>query len=249
MISQTLMEKLLQLRLPAFRDGLREQISNPQYAQLSFEDRLLLLVDLECNRRLDSRTKRRLKLADFPMQATVEDLDFSPERGLERRLVLELSQCNWIDQALNILVSGATGTGKSFVACSLGTAAIRLGYSVRYFRTARFLLSLTRARQEGSYLNLLRSLSRTDVLILDDWMRDPVPLSAAQDLLEVFDDRFGKSATIIAAQVPVSAWHARFPDPTLADALLDRTVHNAYQLPLLGDSQRKLRASRTLSHT
>lgn len=249
MISQTLMEKLLQLRLPAFRDGLREQISNPQYAQLSFEDRLLLLVDLECNRRLDSRTKRRLKLADFPMQATVEDLDFSPERGLERRLVLELSQCNWVDQALNILVSGATGTGKSFVACSLGTAAIRLGYSVRYFRTARFLLSLTRARQEGSYLNLLRSLSRTDVLILDDWMRDPVPLSAAQDLLEVFDDRFGKSATIIAAQVPVSAWHARFPDPTLADALLDRTVHNAYQLPLLGDSQRKLRAARTLSHT
>ena len=248
MISQTLMEKLLELRLPAFRDGLREQISNPQYAQLSFEDRLLLLVDLECNRRLDSRTKRRLKLADFPMQATVEDLDFSPERGLERRLVLELSQCNWIDQALNILVSGATGTGKSFVACSLGTAAIRLGYSVRYFRTARFLLSLTRARQEGSYLNLLRSLSRTDVLILDDWMRDPIPLSAAQDLLEVFDDRFGKSATIIAAQVPVSAWHARFPDPTLADALLDRTVHNAYQLPLLGDSQRKLRAARTLSH-
>ena len=248
MISQTLMEKLLELRLPAFRDGLREQISNPQYAQLSFEDRLLLLVDLECNRRLDSRTKRRLKLADFPMQATVEDLDFSPERGLERRLVLELSQCNWVDQALNILVSGATGTGKSFVACSLGTAAIRLGYSVRYFRTARFLLSLTRARQEGSYLNLLRSLSRTDVLILDDWMRDPIPLSAAQDLLEVFDDRFGKSATIIAAQVPVSAWHARFPDPTLADALLDRTVHNAYQLPLLGDSQRKLRAARTLSH-
>ena len=182
MISQTLMEKLLQLRLPAFRDGLREQISNPQYAQLSFEDRLLLLVDLECTRRLDSRTKRRLKLADFPMQATVEDLDFSPERGLERRLVLELSQCNWVDQALNILVSGATGTGKSFVACSLGTAAIRLGYSVRYFRTARFLLSLTRARQEGSYLNLLRSLSRTDVLILDDWMRDPIPLSAAQDL-------------------------------------------------------------------
>ena len=208
MISQTLMEKLLQLRLPAFRDGLREQISNPQYAQLSFEDRLLLLVDLECTRRLDSHTKRRLKLADFPMQATVEDLDFSPERGLERRLVLELSQCNWVDQALNILVSGATGTGKSFVACSLGTAAIRLGYSVRYFRTARFLLSLTRARQEGSYLNLLRSLSRTDVLILDDWMRDPVPLSAAQDLLEVFDDRFGKSATIIAAQVPVSACHA-----------------------------------------
>jgi len=249
MISQTLMDKLLQLRLPAFRDGLREQISNPQYAELSFEDRLLLLVDLECNRRLDSRTKRRLKLAEFPMRATVEDLDFSPERGLERHLVLELAQCNWIDKALNILVLGATGTGKSYLACALGVAACRSGYSVRYLHTARFLHTLTRARQDGSYLNLLRSLSKTEVLILDDWMRDPIQLSSAQDLLEVFDDRFGKSATIIISQVPVSDWHARFPDPTLADAILDRTIHNAYKLTLLGDSQRKLRGFRTMSHT
>jgi DNA replication protein DnaC len=248
MISQTLMEKLLQLHLPAVRDGLREQISNPQYAQLSFEDRLLLLVELECNRRLDSRTKRRLKQAEFPMQATVEDLDFSPERGLERRLVLELAQCNWVDKALNILVSGATGTGKSYLACALGVAACKLGYSVRYLHTARFLHTLSRTRQDGSYLNLLRSLQKTEVLILDDWMRDPIPLSAAQDLLEVFDDRFGKSATIISAQVPVSDWHARFPDPTLADAILDRTVHNAYCLALRGDSQRKLRGPRSLAH-
>ena len=249
MISQTLMDKLLQLRLPAFRDGLREQISNPQYAELSFEDRLLLLVDLECNRRLDSRTKRRLKLAEFPMRATVEDLDFSPERGLERHLVLELAQCNWVDKALNILVLGATGTGKSYLACALGVAACRSGYSVRYLHTARFLHTLTRARQDGSYLNLLRSLSRTEVLILDDWMRDPIQLSSAQDLLEVFDDRFGNTATIIISQVPVSDWHARFPDPTLADAILDRTIHNAYKLTLLGDSQRKLRGFRTISHT
>ncbi len=249
MISQTLMDKLLQLRLPAFRDGLHEQISNPQYAGLSFEDRLLLLVELECNRRLDSRTKRRLKLAEFPMRATVEDLDFSPERGLDRRLVLELAQCNWIEKALNILVLGATGTGKSYLACALGVAACRSGYSVRYLHTARFLHTLTRARQDGSYLNLLRSLSRTEVLILDDWMRDPIQLSSAQDLLEVFDDRFGNSATIIISQVPVSDWHARFPDPTLADAILDRTIHNSYRLSLLGDSQRKLRGFRTMSHT
>jgi len=249
MISQTLMEKLLQLRLPAFRDGLREQISNPQYAELSFEDRLLLLVELECNRRLDSRTKRRLKLAEFPMRAAVEELDFSPERGLERHLVLELAQCNWVDKALNILVLGATGTGKSYMACALGVAACRSGYSARYLHTARFLHTLTRARQDGSYLNLLRSLSRTEVLILDDWMRDPIQLSSAQDLLEVFDDRFGNTATIIISQVPVSDWHARFPDPTLADAILDRTIHNAYRLTLLGDSQRKLRGFRTISHT
>jgi DNA replication protein DnaC len=249
MISQTLMEKLLQLRLPAFRDGLQEQISNPQYAQLSFEDRLLLLVELEWNRRLDSRTKLRMKLAGFPMRATVEELDFSPERGLERRMILELSQCNWVDKALNILVLGATGTGKSYLASALGSSACSLGYSVRYLHTARFLHTLTRARQDGSYLIFLRSLSKIEVLILDDWMRDPIQLSSAQDLLEVFDDRFGKTATIIISQVPVSDWHSRFPDPTLADAILDRTIHNAYRLSILGDSQRKLRGFRAMSHT
>lgn len=249
MISQTLMDKLLQLRLPAFRDGLREQISNPQYAELSFEDRLLLLVELECNRRLDSRTKRRFKQAEFPIMAMIEDLDFSPERKMDRRLVLELAQCSWIDKALNVIVEGATGTGKSFLACALGTAACRLGYSARYLHTARFLLTLQHARQDGSYLQYLRSLSRIDVLILDDWMRDPIQISAAQDLLEVFDDRFGRSATIIASQVPISDWHARFPDPTLADAILDRSIHNAYQISLQGNSQRKIRGFRTISHT
>jgi DNA replication protein DnaC len=249
MISPTLMDKLLQLRLPAFRDGLREQVSNPQYAELSFEDRLLLLVELECDRRLDSRTRRRFKQAEFPIMAMIEDLDFSPERKMDRRLVLELAQCSWIDKALNVIVEGATGTGKSFLACALGTAACRLGYSVRYLHTARFLLTLQHARQDGSYLQYLRSLSRIDVLILDDWMRDPIQISAAQDLLEVFDDRFGRSATIIASQVPISDWHARFPDPTLADAILDRSIHNAYQISLQGDSQRKIRGFRTISHT
>jgi len=131
----------------------------------------------------------------------------------------------------------------------LGTAACRSGYSVRYLHTARFLLTLHHARQEGSYLQYLRSLSRIDVLILEDWMRDPIQISSAQDLLEVFDDRFGRSATIIASQVPISDWHARFPDPTLADAILDRSIHNAYRISLQGDSQRKIRGFRTISHT
>lgn len=249
MISQTLLDKLLELRLTAFREGLRDQSSNPHYADLSFEERLLLLVELECTHRSDNRIKRRLKLAEFPMPAAIEDLDFSPERELDRRLILELAQCNWIDKALNILILGATGTGKSFLACSLGVAACRLGYSVRYVRTSRFLHSLAQDRQDGSYLNFLRSLNKTKMLILDDWMRDPIHLTAAQDLLEVFDDRFGKSATLIVSQVPVADWHARFPDPTLADALLDRTIHNAYRLSLLGDSQRKLRGNRSMPHT
>ena len=249
MISQTLLDKLLELRLPTFREGLREQSSNPHYADLSFEERLLLLVDLECTHRSGGRIKRRLKLADFPMSATIEDLDFSPERGLDRRMILELAQCSWIDKALNILILGATGTGKTFLASSLGVASCRLGYSVRYVRTSRFLHSLAQARQDGSYLNFLRSLNKADVLILDDWMRDPIQLSAAQDLLEVFDDRFGKTATLIVSQVPVADWHLRFPDPTLGDAILDRTIHNAYRLSLLCDSQRKLRGNRTMPHT
>jgi DNA replication protein DnaC len=249
MISQTLMEKLLQLRLPAFREGLQEQVSNPQYANLAFEDRLLLLVDLECTRRSENRTRRRFKLAEFPMQARIEDLDFSPERSLDRRLILELALCNWIDKSLNVIIEGATGTGKSFLACALGAAACKLGFSVRYFHMARFLLSLTLARQNGTFLNTLRSLSRIDVLIFDDWLRDPLSIPSAQDLLEIFDDRFGRSSMIIASQIPISDWHARFPDPTLADAILDRSVHNAFRIALLGDSQRKLRGFRTNSHT
>ena len=204
----------------------------------------MLLVDMECARRLDHRTTYRIKLANFPMRASIEDLDFSADRGLDRRLILELSQCNWIDKALNMIISGATGTGKSFPACAFGTTACRMGYSVHYLHTARFLFTLEHARQEGSYLNFLRSISKSDVLILDDWIQDPVQLSSAQDLLEVFDE-----STIIVSQVPVSDWYSRFPDPTLADAILDRTVHNAYRLSLLGDSQRKIRGFRTILHT
>lgn len=249
MIQQTLYEKLLQLRLPAFRSGLQEQASNPQYAELSFEERLLLLVEQECTRRADSRLKRRLKEADFPFRATVPDLDFDPDRGLDRRQVLELAHSTWIDQALNILVLGATGTGKTFVSSALGHAACQAGYSVRYVRTSRLLLSLERAHKDGSYLTQLRSLTKSSLLIFDDWLRDPVQLSAAQHLLEIFDDRFGKASTLIATQLPVSEWHARFPDPTIADAILDRLVHNAHRLNLEGESQRKLRSFRSMPHS
>lgn len=244
-----LFDKLLRLRLPAFREGLREQQANPKYVELSFEERLALLVEQECIRRHNNRIRRVLHVAAFPMHATLEDLDLSPERGLDRRNVLELGQCAWIGNHLNILVLGPTGGGKSFLACALGTSAIRLGYSVRYFRTARLLHALGQARQDASYPTLLRSLARTDLLILDDWMRDEITSANAQDILEVLDDRYGQASTIVASQMPVTDWFPQIPNPTLADAILDRLVHNAYRLQLEGESQRKLRAIRSMPNT
>jgi len=246
---QTLDDQLHELRLSAFRDALREQQASPQYTDLPFEDRLALLVDAECSQRRENRVKRNIRAAGFPMQAALEDLDFSPSRGLERRFILELGQCHWVASRQNILVYGPTGGGKSFLASAFGVAAVRLGFTVRYHRTSRLLHTLTIARQDGSLTHLLRSLAKTNLLILDDWMRDAISTQNAQDILEVLDDRFGHSATLIASQVPVADWHLRIPDPTLADAILDRLVHNAQRIHLEGESQRKLRSQRSMSNT
>lgn len=246
---QTLDDQLHELRLSAFRAALREQQSNSQYSDLSFEDRLSLLVDAECSQRRENRVKRNIRIAGFPMQAALEDLDFSPGRGLDRRFILELGQCTWISSRQNVLIFGSTGSGKSFLATAYGVAAARLSFSVRYHRASRLLHALTIARQDGSLTHLMRSLAKTNLLVLDDWMRDPISVQNAQDILEVLDDRFGHSATLIASQVPVADWHVRIPDPTLADAILDRLVHNAQRVHLEGESQRKIRAQRSMSHT
>jgi len=249
MLIQPLLDKLIQLRLPAFRDGLQEQLGNPKYAELAFEERLALLVDRECTGRHDRRTQRRIKLANLPQPASIEDLDLSPGRGLDRRLLLELAQCIWIASHLNTLVLGPTGGGKTYLACALGLAAALNNYSVRYFRTSRLLYQLAQSHQNGSYPALLASLAKLDLLILDDWMRDPITAPNTQNLLEVMDDRFGRASTIVASQVPVADWYARFPDPTLGDAILDRIVHNAYRLNLEGESQRKIRSAVPMSST
>jgi DNA replication protein DnaC len=242
MTDTVLFDKLLKLRLPAFREGLREQQNDPRYLELTFEERLSLLVDQECTRRHDNHIRHALYVAAFPMRAAPEELDLSPARGLDRRQVLELQQCAWIGSHLNTLVLGPTGSGKSFVACCLGTSAVRLGYSVRYFHTSRLLHTLEQTRQDNAYSHLLRSLARTDLLILDDWMRDPLSQPNAQDILEILDDRFGHTSTIVIAQMPVNEWFSQIPNPTLADAILDRLIHTAYRLQLSGESQRKLRS-------
>lgn len=245
---QSLLERLTILRLPAFRAGLEEQLHSPRYAELPFEDRLALLVDLEITRRQDRRLQRRIKLASFPTRAEIQDVDLSPTRGLERRVVLELAQGEWIARHLNLFILGPTGVGKSFLAAAIGNSACRLGYSVRYYRTARLLQLLAKARADPRQ-ELLTDLAHTDLLILDDWLRDPPTLDQAKDLLEILDDRFGHSATLVVSQIPVPEWYPCFPNPTVADAILDRLVHNAHRLNLEGESQRKLRSPLRMSST
>lgn len=240
MLTQPLLEKLDKLRLFGFRRALEEQRNHPQYAELSFEERLGLLIDIETTRRENNHLLTRLKAARFPLQATLEDLDLSAQRGLKRTQVLELAQAAWVGRHLNLLILGATGVGKTYLACALGRAACESEFSVRYQRTSRLLLTLELAQADGSYPQFLRSLSRIHLLILDDWLRDPLSRSQARDLLEILDDRYGRSATLISTQVPVTDWHARIPDPTISDAVLDRLIHNAYRLELKGDSMRKV---------
>ena len=215
---QPLLERLTILRLPAFRAGLEEQLHNPHYADLTFEDRLAILVDLEITRRQDRRLQRRIKLAHFLFQADPQDIDLSPSRGLDRRFILELAQGDWIAHHLNLFVLGPTGVGKSFLATALGQSACRLGYSVRYFRTARLLFLLAKARTDPQQ-QLLEDLAQTDLLILDDWLRDPPTIDQAKDLLEVLDDRFSHLSTLVVSQIPVPEWYPCFPNPTVADAI------------------------------
>jgi DNA replication protein DnaC len=249
MTLQTLYDQLLELRIPAFRQALQEQQSNPQFTELAFEERLSLLVDHECTQRRENRIRRNLHAAAFPLSASLEELELSPGRGLERRTILELGQCNWISSRQNIIVLGPTGSGKTFLACAFGKAAARSGFTVRYHRTSRLLHTLSQVRSDGSLTNMLRSLAKCSLLVLDDWMRDAISIQDAQDILEVLDDRFGHTATLIATQVPIPDWHRRIPDPTLADAILDRLVHNAHRIELKGESQRKLRAKRNMANT
>ena len=239
MTLQAIYDQLHELRLSAFRDALREQQTNPKYNELTFEDRLALLVDHECAQPRENRIRRNIRLANFPMQAAIEDVDFSPARGLERRLILELAQCGWVSRRHNLIVLGPTGRGKSYLASAFGVAAVRNGFTIRHHRTTRLLHTLTLARQDGSLTNLLRALAKTHLLILDDWMRDTITIQNAQDILEVLDDRFGHSSTLIASQVPVSDWHLRIPDLTLADAILDRLVHNAQRIQLEGENRKE----------
>jgi DNA replication protein DnaC len=242
MLTHPTLEKLQTLKLTGMVKGLEEQLRMTGLEDLSFEERLGLLVDREVTERASRRLKDRLAKARLRHTAAVEDVDLPAPRGLDRSVFLTLCSCQWVTQHLNVLITGKTGTGKSFVACALAQKACREGFTAIYHRVPRLLAELGTAKADGRYPKLLASLARTDVLVLDDLCLHPFTDAQRRDLLEILEDRYGRRSTVVTSQVPVSSWHEAIGDATLADAVLDRLVHNAYELKLKGESRRKNRA-------
>lgn len=239
MLAHPTHERLIALGLSGMAKAFEDQRRSPDIAALSFEERIGLMVDREAGDREAKRLVARLKFAGLRQNAAVEDIDLRTPRGIDRALLQKLAVGDWIDRAEGLLITGPTGVGKSWIACALGHKACRDGRSVLYHRMPRLFEALALAHGDGRHARLLKALARVQLLILDDWGLAPLAPEQRRDLLEIMDDRHGRAATIVTSQLPVDAWHATIGDPTLADAILDRLVHNAHRLTLKGDSMRK----------
>jgi DNA replication protein DnaC len=239
MLRHPTLDKLQALRLPGMLKALTEQQQMPDINSLGFEERLGLLVDREMTERENRRLATRLKKASLRQSASLEDLDFKSSRGLDRALILSLVACTWIARGINVLICGPTGVGKSYLACALAHKACLQGYSALYLRLPRLFEELRLAKADGRYGKLMLAYAKTDLLVLDDWGLAPMADPQRRDLLELLEDRYGKRSTIVTSQLPVSAWHEAIGDPTFADAILDRLIHNAHKIELKGDSMRK----------
>jgi DNA replication protein DnaC len=242
MLLHPAVESLKALRLFGMVKALENQLNQPQIENMSFEERLSLMVDKEISDRENRKLQTRLRNAFLKQEASVENIDYRASRGIDKKLLLTLANCQWIKMQRNILIVGATGTGKTYLACALAHKACLEGSSVYYSRLPRLLPELALARGDGSYNKKMKQLLKAEVLILDDWGLAPLTDEQRRDLLEVIDDRHEKCSTIVTSQLPIKLWHDAIGDKTLADAILDRLMHNAYRLELKGDSMRKSRA-------
>lgn len=242
MLTHPTLEKLHTLRFTGMALGLEEQLRTPDIAELDFDERLGLLVDREVNARDDRRLKTRLRKARLPQNACVEDIDYRHRRGLDKSLMQSLIAGGWLRHRQNLLITGKTGVGKSWLASALANKACRDGFSALYVRLPRLLGELEIARGDGRYTRMLATFARIDLLVLDDWGLTPLGDVHRRDIIEILEDRHGHRSTIVTSQLPVDSWHEYIGEPTLADAILDRLVHNAHRLTLKGESMRKKNA-------
>ncbi len=243
MLTQPTLEQLTGMRLGAMAHAWQGQQEDPAMEELGFDERLALLVDAEWTDRQNKRLDRLLRAAKLRLSgACLEDIEYAKERKLEKSLLRQLAAGRWIEAHQNVVITGATGVGKTYLACALAQQACRLGYRVLYRRAPRLFDELTLARADGSYPRLLARFARTDVLVLDDWGLVPVQDMERRDLLEIMEDRHGLRSTIWTSQIPVAQWHDHVGDPTIADAICDRLLHNAHRIVLQGPSRRKVKA-------
>jgi DNA replication protein DnaC len=243
MLTEPLLAQLQTLGLRGMIRALERQQGAPDAQALGFEDRLGWLIQHELADRQAHRLAQRLRWAKLPQLACLEDLDARTPRGIERGRLTQLAELGWIDQHLNLLVSGPTGVGKSFIACALAHQACRQDLSVRYFRMPRLSEDLLRAGAQQKKSAFFKHLAKADLLVLDDFGLVPMSEETKRDLLEILDDRYDKKSTLVTSQLPVEQWHRYLDDPTLADAILDRVVHNAHRLELKGESMRRKKAA------
>jgi len=242
MLTQPTIEKLNFMKLTAMAKAFADQIQCPDIAQLTFEERFGLIVDHQMTDLENRRMQSRLKKAKLRLPASLEDIDFKQGRGLDRAAVMSLALNQWVKSHHNILVTGPTGAGKSYLACALAQKACRDGYATLYQRVPRLLQEIAVSRLDGRYAKLIAPITKCEVLILDDLLISPLTREEQRELLEIVEERYDRKATIVTSQLPVKAWHDAMQDPTLADAILDRLVHNAYKLELKGESMRRKRS-------
>jgi DNA replication protein DnaC len=238
--------RLRDLRLSGMAQALdRQQQQVGTYDALPFMERLGLLVEQECLEREHRKQERLVHQARFKLRATIQDIDYQHPRNIKQTQIARLAQGDWIERAQNLLITGPCGSGKTYLACAVGHNACLQGFSVRYYRLSRLLLELTQAKADGSYQKLLAQIAKIQVLLIDDWGLETLTAAQRNDLMEIMDDRHGSKSTVMISQLPTDQWYAAIGDNTLADAILDRLMHNAHRLPLKGESMRKVREKLT----